>query len=342
MTTSGERAIEASVIITTFNRRDALLETLRALDRQDDATPSFEILVTDDGSTDGTFEALRELVVRAPLRTFRHEANSGISAGRNRAIVEARGRVLILLSDDLIVPSDFVRLHLKSLAEHPGCWIVGGFRQLPSLRDTAFGRYLDDIEEGFTRARKAKPLGDGLWELHWPTARNLSLPRTDFDHMGPFDVRFRVSCEDQDLAIRAKGLGLRFLYDEAIDSLHNDQAGDLKRCCRAQRRGAHDTALLCAKHPVLNRDAPFVRECGPLRLSDGPRLWFKKVAKLGLSRDWPLAVVEWAIAAGERAHLPERILRRSYQGLIGVHTFRGWREGLRTVRSARGALGHPL
>ena len=325
----------ASVVITSRERRAALMDTLRALAVQSVPPQVYEVLVVDDGSTDGTYEAAVSLEVPSTLRVLRHERQRGVAAGRNTAIREARGRVLIFLSDDLLVPDGFVAAHLAALERHPGAWVVGGFRQLPSLRETPFGRYLDDLEESFTEARKQAPVGPDVWELSWPTARNLSLPRADFERVGPFDERFRSTCEDQDLAVRARAAGIRFLYDASIDSLHNDQAGDLLRCCRAQRRGTHDTALFCAKHPERHGDSPFARANGPWTARDGVRLGAKKGAKWLLSREPMLRVLDRAVPWLERVRLPEPLLRRAYRGLIGLHTFRGWREGLATLE--RGA-----
>lgn len=327
----GSDAPDVSVIVTSRQRREALLATLEALATQTVPPSSYEVLVVDDGATDGTLAALTRLSPPYVLRAFRHAEQRGVSAGRNTAIREARGRVLILLSDDLLVPPGFVAAHLHALERHPGAWIVGGFRQLPSLRDTPFGRYLDDLEEGFTRARQRAPMEDGVWELSWPTARNLSLPRADFQETGPFDERFRSTCEDQDLAVRARARGIRFLYDASIDCLHNDQAGDLVRCCRAQRRGTHDTVLFCAKHPAEHAGSPLERANGPLRLADGPSTLARKAVKWALSREPVMAALLRAVPLLERSGLPERALRRVYRALIGVHTFRGWRDGLATL-----------
>ena len=253
----------------------------------------------------------------------------GVSAGRNTAIREARGRVLVFLSDDLLVPTGFLAGHLATLERHPGAWVVGGFRQLPSLRETPFGRYLDDLEEGFTEARKQSPIGPDLWELGWPTARNLSLPRADFDAAGPFDERFRSTCEDQDLAERARAQGLRFLYDASIDCLHNDQAGDLRALLpRAAPRHARHRALLREARRAPRRFA--VRPCErPLDSRRRRPLTVKKAAKSLLSSAPVLGLLERAVPWLERASLPERHLRRVYRTLIGLHTFRGWRRGAR-------------
>ena len=74
-----------SVIIPTYNRRGMLLELLDTIRAQD--YPSVEILVVDDGSSDGTSAAMEKL----PVRYFRNERNSGPGFSRKRGFQEARG-----------------------------------------------------------------------------------------------------------------------------------------------------------------------------------------------------------------------------------------------------------
>jgi GT2 family glycosyltransferase len=321
----------ASVIISTYNRCAALPPTLAALGRQTIPADQYEILVVDDGSTDATAEVLAATVLPCGLRVFRQPENQGVSAGRNVAIRAARGRYLVFISDDLIVPEDFLAKHVQTLERFPGWWVVGGLRQLDSTTQTVFGRYLDSLEKTFEAARKADRIGPNLWEMTWPTARNLSLPRADIERTGLFDEQFRTSCEDQDLAHRARDLGIRFLYNANIICLHNDQIADLRRCCLQQQRFAHDTVLFCAKRPQIHGDAAFFRVNGYISRHDRPWIALRKLLKKMMASAPLTAMTEVGITLMERSRVPEVVLFRLYRTVIGLYIFRGWREGLRSL-----------
>lgn len=98
--------MEVSALIPTYNRR---VQVLRAVDSVLAQTmPVREIIVVDDGSTDGTAEAIRSRYGSC-VEVFRQE-NAGVSAARNRGIREARGEWIALLdSDDVWLPTKIER-----------------------------------------------------------------------------------------------------------------------------------------------------------------------------------------------------------------------------------------
>lgn len=328
----------ASVVITTYNRAEALAVSLDALGRQTIPPGDYEILVTDDGSTDSTPAVLALAAGSLPcaLRTFRHETNEGIAAGRNLAMRHAKGRYIVMVSDDMIVPRDFLAKHVETLERFPRHWVVGGFQQIDSLTANPFGRYLDRLERGFDEARKAGFVAPGLWEMTVPTARNMSLPRRDLERTGLFDEQFRSACEDQDLAHRARDAGIGFLYNEAITCVHNDQVADLPRFCRQQRRFGHDGVLFCAKRPDVDGDFAVLRANRPIARGDGLALTTKKAVKSGLARDPLLEFLPRVVTEMERLPVPEPLLFRLYRAVSALYIMRGVREGLDAVRRREG------
>jgi FkbM family methyltransferase len=327
----------ASVVISTYNRATALAETLAALADQDLPASRYEVIVVDDGSSDTTWQVLSTMSMPYRLRPFRLASNQGVSAGRNAGLRSSEGRYVVMISDDLIVPREFLTTHVATLERFPDAWVVGGFRQLGSLTETPFGRYLDRLERSFEQLRLGRRLEPGVFEMTVPTARNLSLPRADLERVGLFDEQFRVTCEDQDMAQRAAVCGIRFVFNAALECVHNDQSAELGRYVRFQERGARDTARLCLKYPETHGRSPFAVTNGYIRRSDG-RLILRKLAKRVLVTQPARRGLEAAVTSSERVRMPDRWRARGYRALIGLYTFRGFRDGLRESRPDQGEV----
>jgi len=217
-----------SVIVTTYNRPDALSAVLRSLARQTDT--DFEVVVADDGSTAPTADVVTAWLgkVGQRLEHIWHE-DRGFRAAeiRNRAIIAAHGRYCIFLDGDCIARPDFVAVH-RRLAE-PG-WFVTGNRILLSrelttaaLREGAtpetwsVGRWLGErLRGGINRlsALLHLPLGPlrRLRQRQWAGARscNLAIWRADLDRVDGFDADYAGwGKEDSDIIVRLLHAGLR-------------------------------------------------------------------------------------------------------------------------------------
>jgi glycosyltransferase involved in cell wall biosynthesis len=215
-----------SVIVTTYNRVDALKAVLAGLDRQSDC--AFEVVIADDGSHPPAAELLRADGFGFPLKHVWHE-DRGFRAGeiRNRAILASRGRYCIFLDGDCIPRPDFIAVH-RRLAE-PG-WYVTGNRVLLSrdltrvvlaqANDPAAWTLLTWItlrgKGGINRLAPlfGLPLGP-LRRLRpgaWRGARscNLAVWRSDLERVDGFDAAYNGwGLEDSDLLIRLMRAGVR-------------------------------------------------------------------------------------------------------------------------------------
>ena len=217
-----------SVIVTTYNREDALEAVLSALSRQSDR--GFEVVVADDGSRPTTAAVMERWRPRlgVPLDHV-WQMNCGFRAAeiRNRAILVCHGDYCIFLDGDCIPLADFVATH-RRLAERG--WFVTGNRVLLSstltaavLSDdlrpetwTAPGWIRQRLRGGVNRlaAVLRLPLGPlrKLRSAQWLGARscNLAIWRSDLERVDGFDASFSGwGREDSDLLIRLLHCGLR-------------------------------------------------------------------------------------------------------------------------------------
>lgn len=113
--------MKISVVIPTFNRQTVLRQCLAALQIQD--YPDFEVLVVDDGSTDGTDKLI---ATEFPWVRYFRQANQGQAVARNTGIQAAQGDVVAFTDDDNVVPADWLSRHADGYQRYPNISGVGG------------------------------------------------------------------------------------------------------------------------------------------------------------------------------------------------------------------------
>jgi glycosyltransferase involved in cell wall biosynthesis len=217
-----------SVIVSTYNRPDALDAVLRSLERQSDE--KFEVLVADDGSrpdTDVVVQRWQGRIGRRVVHVWHPDDGFRLAEIRNRAILAAEGAYCVFLDGDCLARGDFVAAH-RALAE-PG-WFVTGNRVLLSreLTERVLGKHL--TPECWTTAQWLKSRLDGginrlaplialpLGPLRkaqaraWRGARgaNIAMWRSDLIAVDGFDSSFAGwGREDSDVFVRLIRAGVR-------------------------------------------------------------------------------------------------------------------------------------
>lgn len=122
--------IAASVIVPTLNRADLLAGCLQSLAAQDVPAGDFEVLVVDNGSTDGTAALCAEAPERfglarpAGLRRV-PEPEPGLLSGRHRGALEAKGEVLVFVDDDIVAAPGWLSALLRAF-DDPRVHLAGG------------------------------------------------------------------------------------------------------------------------------------------------------------------------------------------------------------------------
>jgi GT2 family glycosyltransferase len=322
--------MDATLIIPTHNRQEALLETLRALEAVAPPPGGLEVLVVDDGSSDGTASAVQVWARRGSLAArCLVQPNRGAAAARNLGARQAQGKTLLFIDNDIVVGSDFVTLHLHTLREHPGCWVIGRTVHPEQVRATPFGRYRDRRWEAFHESQ----LSDRVSETDGMTAANLSLPASDFLRLGGFDESYTIaSCEDFELGLRARRAGIQVLYNPAIRAVHNDWAVTLERYCERQYMYSISDVRLAMQYGDSSPRAHLVRVNSPVRWRrDGPRVVLKKTLKRLIGSAPARPLLHLCCHALERIVPDTALCERAYDVAVGAAIQRGVRKGLRVL-----------
>ena len=252
-----------SVIVTTYNREDALDAVLRSLERQSD--PAFEVIVADDGSGAATAALINRWKATSGhnLQHVWHN-DQGFRAAeiRNRAILAAHGTYYIFLDGDCIVRPDFIATH-RGLAESG--WFVTGNRVLLSqeltakvLRENLTPEVWTSVRWLAERLRSGVNRLSGLLDLPlgplrrirqgmWRGARscNLAIWRSDLVRVDGFDADYSGwGKEDSDIIARLLHAGVRRkdgLFATGVIHLWHAEA-DRSRLTENERRLAEVTA----------------------------------------------------------------------------------------------------
>ncbi len=185
-----------TVVIPTHNRIATIGRALRSVLVQ--TMDDFEVIVVDDGSSDGTQELLAS-VDCARCRIYRNTVNVGVSASRNRGVEAARGEYIVFLDDD----DEFRPTALQALREHCSAdpkpdflWGVRVIHERAPAGHTISTR-VDDWRDipPFVSGSEFLPL-----TLRLATSAVFTIRRDLFEKLGGFDRNLKVS-EDRDLFI---------------------------------------------------------------------------------------------------------------------------------------------
>jgi GT2 family glycosyltransferase len=231
--------ITLSIIIATYNARDLLVDCLKSI-YGNPPSDSYEIIVVDDASADGTSETIRANFPQVGL--LRNEINGHYASANNRAFGLARGRYLYLLNNDTIVLPHALDRMLAFLKEHTDVGAVGSkllnedgttqwsVKSLPSVGSALFG-----ARSIITRLYTENPFSRRhLLHLHrdmtapfvagYVSSASIMIPREVVDKVGELDQRLSYHV-DADYCKRITDVGYKCYYLPTATIVHLNHRG---------------------------------------------------------------------------------------------------------------------
>jgi glycosyltransferase involved in cell wall biosynthesis len=306
---------EFSVVVPTHNRLDVLPEVLRAAEDQEGAPP-YELLVVDDGSTDGTAEFLARRPWRIAAQVLR-QPSRGPAAARNLGVRAARGRWVAFLGDDTVPAADWLARHREAhrrRGDAANLAVLGYTRWHPRIRPNPFLDYINEYGLQFGYSILPDPENVPFNFLY---TSNLSLVRARLLEE-PFDEAFPYPAwEDIETSYRLFRRGLRLVFARAAVALHDHPTG-LRRFYERQEKAGYSAVVFFERHPELG-DFLGLGPLGPPAL---PRRWRQSL------RERLAEALQWT---------PVRT-PRLWEDTLRFHYIRGLRRGW-IDRAAR--IGRP-
>jgi N-acetylglucosaminyl-diphospho-decaprenol L-rhamnosyltransferase len=194
-----------------------------------------EVVVADNGSVDGSIEALAALRLER-VRIVPTGANHGVGGGANRGAAGVHGRPVLVSNQDLVVEEGALDALVKRLDEEPDLGIVGprlhntdgsvyvSGRPFPSMAD-AFGHaFLGLFWQGNPWSRRYLLTDwdrDVSADVDWISGAFMLVRAEVWEELGGFDERFFMFMEDVDLCWRAHRAGWRVAIEPAAEVMHH-------------------------------------------------------------------------------------------------------------------------
>jgi GT2 family glycosyltransferase len=218
---------DLSIVLVCWNDKKFLEPCLNSL-YQGGVRSRFDVIVVDNGSTDGSQALLREKFPE--VKIIQNDHNVGLGKASNQGIQATQGRYILLLNNDTLVNGPSLEAMVEFLATTPDAGAVGGRLLNPDGTIQACYNDFPSLHEEFLVATR---LGQLLWEaypthvdvshvkpVNWIGSACLMLRRDALDQIGLLDEGYFIYGDEADLQYRLKKAGWKVYYLPNVTTIH--------------------------------------------------------------------------------------------------------------------------
>lgn len=221
----GETAL--SIVLVCWNNREYLVPCLHSL-YAGELTADFDVVVVDNGSTDGSLEVLKEQFPQ--VRVIQNNENVGLSRASNQGILATAGRYVLLLNNDTLVNGCALKEMVDFMDTQPDAGAVGGQLLNP---DGSFQAGYASFSSLLQEFLIASGVGERLWagypshgrcehvkRVDWLSSACLMLRRVALEQVGLLDEQYFVYGDEADLQFRLKKAGWEVYFLPQASIVH--------------------------------------------------------------------------------------------------------------------------
>ena len=220
-------APDLSIVLVCWNNKEYMDPCLESL-YNPGLKCSFDVVVVDNGSTDGSQEMLREKYPQ--VRIIQNESNLGLGKASNQGIEATKGRYILLLNNDTIVNGASFDAMVDFLENHPKAGGVGGRLMNPDGSPQSYYNNFSTLTEEFFVAtrigewiRPGYPAimeADEVKSVDWLGSACLMLRREALDQVGLLDESYFIYGDEADLQYRLKKAGWEIYFLPEVYTIH--------------------------------------------------------------------------------------------------------------------------
>ncbi len=246
-----------SIIIPVYNQWQVTRACINSVLETCSGDPvSYELILADDCSTDDTAHACEQYPGLIVSRTAH---NVGFLRNCNQAAKLAQGQYILLLNNDTIVLPGWLDMLVQTLDHNPDVAIAGSKILYVDGKIQEAGAHLFTDATAMNAGRsqdRTAPLLNLPREVDYISGCSVLVRRSFWEQISGFDERYRTAyCEDSDLAMTARSLGFKVLYQPGSEIVHYEHQSYSHQKESSRKLQAHNIALLREKwHDVLLHD----------------------------------------------------------------------------------------
>lgn len=216
-----------SIILVCWNNKAYLDPCLKSL-YDSGMKNTFDVVVVDNGSTDGSQQMLKEKY--PDIKIIQNDENAGLGKASNQGIEATNGKYILLLNNDTIVNGSSFDVMVDFLDQNPEAGAVGGKLLNPDGTIQACYNYFSTLKEEFFVATRLGELirpgypavmdADEIKSVEWLGSACLMLRRATLDQVGSLDESYFIYGDEADLQYRLKKAGWKVYYLPDSTTIH--------------------------------------------------------------------------------------------------------------------------